>query len=217
MHTERWTGIAGLVLLGAVVAGIVFETMGPNLSMTPQEMHDSFKNANGAVVAAGAFLLVQKVVLVGFTAGLATLVARGEKEPLLSRVVFAAGILQVAITMIYVSSYVAVASVIDQLSVPITFGLFTVGDTMDLAGDAFLGLMFAGAGYGLVRSGVLPRWLGRFGLIAGGLLMLGSFSLLNPQGFFVALPMYLGVLLGILWLLLASITLVRVRPPVATA
>jgi hypothetical protein len=119
--------------------------------------------------------------------------------------------------MIYVSSYVAVASVIDQLSVPITFGLFTVGDTMDLAGDAFLGLMFAGAGYGLVRSGVLPRWLGRFGLIAGGLLMLGSFSLLNPQGFFVALPMYLGVLLGILWLLLASITLVRVRPPVATA
>jgi hypothetical protein len=217
MRTERWTGIAGLVLLGTVIGGIVFETMGPNLSMAPQAMHDSFKNANGAVVAAGAFLLVQKVVLVGFTAGLATLLARGVKEPLLSRVVFAAGILQVAITMIYVATYVAVASVIDQLSAPITFGLFTVGGTMDLAGDAFLGLMFAGAGYGLARSGVLPRWLGRFGLIAGGLLMLGSFSLLDPQGFFVALPMYLGVLLGLLWLLLASITLVRVRPPVAAA
>lgn len=64
---------AGVV--GTVIAGIVFETMGPNLSMTPRQMHDSFKNANGAVIAAGAFLLVQKIVLVRFAAGLATLVA----------------------------------------------------------------------------------------------------------------------------------------------
>ncbi|HXN02415.1 MAG TPA: DUF4386 family protein [Candidatus Dormibacteraeota bacterium] len=212
MRTERWTGIAGLVLFATVVGGIVFETMGPNLSMTPQQVHDSFKNANGAVVAAGAFLLLQKVVLVAFVAGLATLVARGEKEPLLSRLVFAGGILQVAITTVYVTTYVAVASVIDQLSVPITFGIFTVGDSMDLAGGAFLGLMFAGAGYGLARSHVLPRWLGRFGLVAGVLLMLGSFSLLAPQSFFLSLPMLLGVLLGVVWLLMANIALVRRQP-----
>lgn len=217
MRLERWTGIAGLVLLATVIGGIVFETMGPNLSQTPQQMHDSFKNANGAVMAAGAILLVQKVLIVLFAAGLATLVARGEKEPLLSRVVLAGGILQVAITMVYVATYVAVASVIDQLSVPIVFGLFTVGDSMDVAGDAFLGMMFAGAGYGLARAGVLPRWIGRFGLIAGVLLMLGSFSLLSPQGFFTALPMYLGVLLALVWLLVANIALIRVRPPLARA
>lgn len=217
MGTERWTGIAGLVLLGTVIAGIVFETMGPNLSQTPQQMHDSFKNANGAVVAAGAFLLAQKVLLVLFAAGLAALVARGEREPLVSRVVFAGGILQVAITMVYVTTYVAVASVIDQLSVPITYGLFTVGDTMDIAGDAFLGLMFAGAGYGLARAGLLPRWLGGFGLLAGALLMLGSFSLLAPQSFFLGLPMYIGILLGLVWLLVANIALIRVRQAVASA
>ena len=215
MRTERWTGIAGLVLLGTVIAGIVFETMGPNLSMTPRQMHDSFKNANGAVIAAGAFLLAQKIVLVGFAAGLATLVARGEKEPLLSRLVFAGGILQVAITMIYVATYVAVASAIDQLSEQVTFGLFTVGDTMDLAGSAFLGLMFAAAGYGLARASLLPRWLGRFGLVAGVLLILGAFSLLDPQGFFFATPMYLGVLLGMVWLLIANIALIRIRPVIA--
>jgi hypothetical protein len=215
MRTERWTGITGLVLLGTVIGGIVFETMGPNLSQTPQQMHDSFKNAHSAVLAAGAFLLVQKVIIVLFAAGLATLVARGEKEPLLSRLVFGAGILQVAITMVYVTIYVAVASVIDQLSVPITFGLFTVGDTMDVAGDPFLGLMFGGAAYGLARTRVLPRWLGRFGLIAGGLLMLGAFSMLAPQSFFLSLPMLLGVLLGLVWLLAANIALVRVRPAMA--
>lgn len=69
MRTERWTEVAGPVLLETVIGGIAFETMAPNLSMTPQQMHDSFKNANGAVVAAGAFLLVQKVVLVAFAAG----------------------------------------------------------------------------------------------------------------------------------------------------
>jgi len=217
MRTERWTGIAGLALLATVIGGIVFETMGPNLSQTPQQMHDSFKNANGAVVAAGAFLIVQKVVLVAFAAGLATLVARGEKEPLLSKLVFAGGILQVAISTVYVTTYVAVASVIDQLSVPLVFGLFTVGDSMDIAGMPFLGLMFAGAGFGLARTGVLPRWLGRFGLVAGILLMLGSFSLLAPQSFLLNLPMLLGVLLALVWLLAANIALVRFRPAETSA
>lgn len=211
MRTERWTGIAGLVVLASVIAGIVAETMGPNLSMTPQQMYDSFKTANTTVLLAGAFLLVQKVVLVGFAAGLATLVARGEEEPLLSRVVLAAGMLQVAITMVYVATYVAVASVVGQLTVPIVFGIFTVGDSMDLAGMPFLGLMFAGAGHGLARARLVPNWVGRLGLVTGGLLVLGSFSILSPQSFLLSLPMLVGVLLAIVWLLVADIALVRGR------
>ena len=217
MRLERWTGITGLVLLGSVIAGIVGETMGPNVSMNPPQMYDSFKTANTAVLVAGSFLLVQKVVLVGFAAGLATLVARGEKEPLLSRVVFGAGMLQVAITMIYVATYVAVATIVTQLTAPIVFGLFTVGESFDLAGMPFLGLMVAVASSGLARSRVLPRWLGRFGMVAGGLLMLGSFSLLAPQGFFLMLPLLLGVLLVVVWLLIVNIALIRVRPPAAPA
>jgi uncharacterized protein DUF4386 len=217
LRTERWTGIAGLVVLASVIAGIVFETMGPNLSMTPQQMYDSFKTANSAVMAAGAFLLVQKIVLVGFAAGLAALVARGEKEPLLSRVVFAAGVLQVAITMIYVTTYIALASVVSQLTVPIVFGVFTVGDSMDLAGSPFLGLMFAGAGYGLARARLLPRWLGRFGMVTGGLLVIGSFSILAPQSFFLSMPMLVGVLLALVWLLVANIALIRIRQPTTSA
>jgi hypothetical protein len=160
---------------------------------------------------------MQKIVLVGFAARLAALVARGEKEPLLSRVVFAAGVLQVAITMIYVGTYVAVASVVSQLSVPVLFGIFTVGDTMDLAGMPFLGLMFAGAGYGLARAYLLPRWLGHFGMVAGGLLVVGSFSMLAPQSFFLSLPLLFGVLLGLVWLLAANIALIRIRLPATPA
>jgi hypothetical protein len=212
LRTERRTGIVGLVLLATVIGGIVFETMGPNLSMTAQQVFDSYRSASGAVYAAGAFLLVQKVVLVGFAVGLATLVARSEEEPVLSRLVLAAGVLQVAITMIYVATYVALATVASQLPVPVVFGVFTVAETLDLAGAPFLGLMFAGAGYGLSRGRLLPRWVGRLGMAAGGLLMLGSFTLLQPQSFPLSLPMLLGVLLGLLWLLAAGVALIRVKP-----
>ena len=212
MRTERWTGTVGLVLLGSVIAGVVFESMGPNLSQTPQQMYDSFKNENWAVMIAGAILIVQKVLIVGFAVGLATLVARGgEKAQILSRFVLIAGGLQVAITMIYVATYVALASVANQLTVPIVFGIFTVGDTLDLAGDPFLGLMFGAAAYGLRRVRLISRWISYLGMAAGTLLLLGSFVILAPQGFFLALPMYLGVLLGVVWLLVVNIALVRSR------
>ena len=217
MSADRWTGTVGLVLLASVIAGIVFETMGPNLSQTPQQMYDSFKNENWAVMTAGAILIVQKVLIVGFAVGLATLVVRGEKGQILSRLILIGGGLQVGITMIYVAMYVAVASVVDQLTVPIVFGLFTVGGTLDLAGDPFLGLMFGSAAYGLRRAHLIPRWIGYLGMASAALLLLGSFAMLAPQGFFLAMPMYLGVLLGLVWLLVVNIALLRRQPQLDSA
>jgi hypothetical protein len=77
--------------------------------------------------------------------------------------------------------------------------------------------MIAAGAYGLVRASVLRRWVGRFGLVAGGLLLLGSFSVISPQNFFLMLPILLGVLLSVIWLAIASIALIRVNVPVAPA
>jgi hypothetical protein len=217
VRTERWTGIAGLVLVSSVIGGIVFETLGPNVSMTPDQMAASFKSGQVTVGLATTFLLIQKVVLVGFAVGLATLAARGEKDHTISRLILVSGTLQVAITMVYVATFQAIASVAGQLPAAVVFGLATVGENMDLAGMPFLGLMIASAGYGLARAGVLPRWVGRFGLVAGGLLILGSFSLIDPQSFFLMLPLLLAILLTVIWVPVASIALILVREPVAAA
>ena len=217
MRTERWTGIAGVVLLTSVIAGIVFETMGPNLSMTPDQLSASFKNGQVTVGLATTFLLIQKVVLVGFAVGLATLAARGEKDHTISRLILVSGTLQVAITMVYVATFQALVSVAGQLAVPVLFGLATVGENMDLAGMPFLGLMIAAGANGLARARLLPRWAGRFGIVAGVLLVLGSLSLLSPQSFFFMLPLLLGVLLTVIWLGIASVALIRARDLVPAA
>lgn len=44
VRTERCKGTVGLVLMASVIAGIVAETMGPNVSMT----HQRCKSANTA-------------------------------------------------------------------------------------------------------------------------------------------------------------------------
>ena len=41
-----------LSITKGVIGGIVFETMGPNLSMTAQQVFDSYRSASGAVYAA---------------------------------------------------------------------------------------------------------------------------------------------------------------------
>lgn len=209
MRTERWAGIVGLVLASTVIAGIVAETIGPNLSMNAQQMHDSFRSANTAVLIGSAVLVIQKVVLVGFAAGLAALAARSERDHVVSGLILAAGTIQAAVSMVYVATYAAVASVIDQLSAPRVFAVFTVGDTIDIAGIPFLGLMFAAGAYGLYRSMLIPLWLERLGIAAGALMLLGSFTIVAPQSFFLTLPKLAGVLAGIVWLLITSIVLVR--------
>jgi len=188
----------------------VAETIGPNLSMNAQQMHDSFRSANTAVLLGSSILVIQKLLLVGFAAGLAALAARSERDHVVSRVILAAGVIQVAVSMVYVATYAAVASAIDQLSAPIVFAVFTVGDTMDIAGIPFLGLMFAAGAYGLARSKLIPRWLERLGIASGALLVLGSFTIVAPQSFFLTLPMLVGVLAGIVWLAATSVALVRV-------
>ena len=213
MGTERWTGVLGLALAVSVIGGIVFETMGPNLSMTPDEMFKSFKSANTDVLIATALLVVQKVVLVAFAVGLSNLVARSGRDGLLANLILVAATLQVAITMVYVATYAAVASAIGQLTVPVVFGISTVGAAMDVAGDPFLGLMIAAAARGLARSGLSAQWTGRLGEIAGGLLLISTISLLAPQNFFLMLPLLLAVLLTIVWLAAASIALLRGRTP----
>jgi hypothetical protein len=64
---------------------------------------------------------------------------------------------------------------------------------------------------------LLSRWLGRFGMVAGGLLVVGSFSRLAPQSFFLSLPLLFGVLLGLVWLLAANIALIRIPQSAAPA
>ena len=54
-------------------------------------------------------------------------------------------------------------------------------------------------------------------MVAGGLLVVGSFSRLAPQSFFLSLPLLFGVLLELVWLLAANIALIRIPQSAAPA
>lgn len=209
MRTERWTGAAGLVLVVLVLTGVVAETMGPNSSMAAAEMAASFKSAQGTVLVGSAILLGQHIVFALFAAGLAALAARSGKDRALSGLILLSAGLGVSLSMVYVATYSAVATVVNELPIPVVFGIFTVGDTMDIAGSAFIGVMVAAGAYGLARSELSPRWQAGVGLAAGGVMVIASFGILAPQSSLLQVPLLVGILLTLVWIVVASIRLIR--------
>ena len=73
-------------------------------------------------------------------------------------------------------------------------------------------VFFLGNGLSILRSGVLPAWLGWLGIVTAIFNALGISAVFTDHGAFAAdgvLGFFAGFLLFLLWTLLASITLVR--------
>jgi hypothetical protein len=74
-----------------------------------------------------------------------------------------------------------------------------------LSAFAALGLGAAAFAYGLAwPTGILPRWLGWLGLVAGALLLLTPLAVTIDILF---LPFFVGAILTVVWLLAAGVTL----------
>jgi hypothetical protein len=79
-----------------------------------------------------------------------------------------------------------------------------------LTAFAALGLGAGAFAYGLAwTAGAAPRWLGRLGLIAAGLLVLTPLAVTAE---FLSLPFFFGTILTLVWLLAAGLWL-ALRPP----
>jgi heme A synthase len=75
--------------------------------------------------------------------------------------------------------------------------------------DVFGSLSAVAAGLLVMRSGVLPRWLGRIAILAGILLFLQGFGLGGVIASFGLILDIIGFVLFLIFVLVSSVTLLR--------
>jgi hypothetical protein len=81
-----------------------------------------------------------------------------------------------------------------------------------LTGFAALGIGGAAFAYGLARTRMISRWLGRLGLSGGALLLLTPLAVVADLLF---LPFFVGAILTLIWLLAAGLSLALRSPDTA--
>jgi hypothetical protein len=211
---ERWAPVAGIVFVVLFVAGTSLNNLPSTDEHTTTIANYYNDKSNRAQIIIGSYLLVLAgVFFFWFLASLRVKLLAAEGAPgRLTSIVFGGGLVFVALLMAAAGSLMTVAA-------DITFGgdQFLDADSarflpqlaypLLLIGGMFAAIaMIDAASVLIVRTGVLPRWIGWFGFVAAIVLLFAA--------------LFLPVVALLLWVFFVSFALLRApaeevaRPPV---
>jgi hypothetical protein len=202
--TSRWVRLGFLTgAIGIAVILLAFIAVGgstPSVSDSGDKILRFYKQHRdrqmlaGLVLALGAMILLVYVAMLRWTLALAP--ARGR----LATVAFGAGVIAVGGLLFMAAIHVALADSAKYVGPDTIRGLAALDNDSYVPMAAGIGAMVLAAGGSLVRTRLLPLWVGIVAIIAG----VATFT---PAGFFA-------VLLGALWIFVTSIWFAA-RPPAA--
>ena len=202
---ERWAPIAGIVFVLLMVGGGLLVSDVPNADATNHEIAGYLADGdNHARNIIGAYLWVT-----GAIAFLCFLTRRAEGgRGTLSTLTYGAGVAFAAVWMVSAAAYAAVAFAVGVADAPVSDPdlvrvLPAFAGLLLLVGGGFAGaLLLTAASAVIIRTGALPRWLGRLG-IGGAIVLLFDLAYLN------IFPLWV-------WVFIASVVMLRRREPAAT-
>jgi len=210
-RSDLWGPIAGIVFVVLFVVGFSLFDL-PSGDDSAQEI-TSFYNDSGdraQLIIASYLMMLAGVFFLWFLASLRNRLLAAEGEPArLTVIAFASGVVFVAMLMVAAAAFMTVAA-------DITFGdekfvsvegarlLPELGYPILLIGGMFAAIaMIDAASILIVRTGVLPKWIGYFGFVAAVALLFSVF--------------FVPIILLVLWVLFVSIALLRTRDAVPVA
>ena len=217
----RYAWAAGIVYVVALVAEIVV-ALGVGLTANDS----AGKIARGLTEHHTRLLVItylSAVYAIAFLIYLSSLcnLLRGDSDRprILGSLVLVGGVLFItlhAVSDIGITGLVGakLASFGSQHAHGLSYTLYLMTYALESVGDVFGSLCFFAAGLLVLRSGVLPRWLGYVSILAGILLFLQAFGLGGVIASFGLVLDGIGFVLALLFVLVSSVILLRRESPV---
>lgn len=209
-----WAGVANVVIFIVLIAVI---GDGPALSDSPAEIREYFADNETQIalvsilsaVTAGFLFLV-------FASGLRSLLGPADSgdEGVWSRLMFAAAVAIAVMGTAGTALWTAVAQE-DTLPVASDSTVKTIASLDTVIYFAIIpwaeAVFLLGAAVVILKSGVLPKWLGWFGLLVALVLAIGTFWVLtgDETSFLGILIVPVGGIAFLLWILGAAYNLIR--------
>lgn len=205
----RLTAAAGIIFVVLAAGGFILKGSPPSPGAPLADVRAYYAGQRTGVLAYAYLDGLAMLCLVAFAAGLGGLVARRGGDPfgILARLTLAGAVGMAAIAMVLDMTEAALAAHTAAAGEPAAAqALFDLVSMLALTGLP-QALFVAGAAAGIIRSAVVPRWLGFVALVPALAGLVGAAGLGDPGGPVAAIALFGGYLPMLLWMLATSIML----------
>ena len=201
----RYAPLSGVLFVALVVASILVGGETPEAKDATAKVVEEWSKNDGEFIASAILGALAGVPLLWFLGSLRSTLRAGEGgSGRLSAVAFGGGLVLIAGAGVDSSLQFAIADTVGEVPPNVTQTLSTLYSEFFLIFPMGLCPLFLATGLVILRSRVLPVWLGWTAFIIGVLALAG------PVGF-------VAFLLGLIWILVASIVMFRQAEPAAPA
>ena len=211
---ERYAWVAGVIFVIALVAeSVIAIGVGVTQNDSPAKIARALYVHRERLLVIAYLSVVYATTFLIYLCGLYNLLRSDTHRPrALSSLVLVGGVLFVAlhaVSDIGITGLIGakLASFGSQQDHGISYTLYLLTFALDSVGDVFGSLAAFSAGMLVVRSGVLPRWLGWVSIVAGILLLLQGFGLGGVIASFGLVLDLIGFVLFLIFVLVSSVIL----------
>ena len=220
---ERYAWAAGIVFVLALVAeGVISTGVGLTQNDSAATIAAGLHAHEGRLLAVAALSIVYAVAFVVYLWKLHLLLRGAPERPAgLSTLVLIGLVLFVslhAVSDIGITGMLGatVAAYSAQHDPGLAYVLYLLTFALDSVGDVFGSFGFLASGLLVLRTGVLPRWLGWVGVLAAPFLVLQAFGLGGVIATFGLVLDLIGFVLLLVFVAASSAVLLRRPPPQTT-
>ena len=209
----RYGAATGILFVIFVIIGFAVTPKPPAADASAAEVFEYVTDKQNTLHAVQLIFAVAGFFFIWFIGTLRSFLATAEgNDGRLANTAFGGGLIAVA-TLIVGFALAATAALHPAANGPeLTHALIDASLIVPAVGAPAAAVFFAANGLSILRSGVLPAWLGWLALVAALFNLLGISAVYTDSGAFAAdgvLGFFAGFLLFLIWVLAASIVLYR--------
>jgi hypothetical protein len=210
---DRWARVAGVPFAILLLVGFSLFGDAPKVDAPGSDVAAFYSDNGGRILTAVPIIAVAFLFFMWFSGAVADLLRQSGQGRLGSTVIGLAGA-QVGVAFVVQSMSASLAlNVADSGDVGTSQAVHSLSWSLDALAALLVGAIIGAATIGLSRAGIVPAWFMWFGLVAAILTAVRATAWAS-DGFWSPSGGYLYILLiaGLSWAIVASILLFRVVP-----
>ena len=215
-HELRWGGFAGLAFLVLAFAGALLPGSPPKVTASASEITSYISDGKTQLLLSALLFAASAGLVIWFTAAFAEAIRERDERSDVHMALLAGSVLVGGAIFVSAAGTAAMAYGIDgrspELSVTLFQGLMVLNVMIGFAAALPLGA----AGIGVLRTKMLPDWLGYVGVATAAVSVLAAFAIFASSGAYVPggpVMSLVSLSAGGIFVLCASVFMVREHLP----
>lgn len=215
-HELRWGGFAGLAFIVLAIVGAILPGVPPRVTATSDTITSYVADGRNQMLLSALLYAAAAGLVIWFAAAFAEAIREREERSDVHMALLAGSVLVGGALFSYGAAFGVLAYVSPTVEAATTVALFQGVMVLNTVIGFAAALPLTAAGIGVLRTHLMPDWLGYLSLLAAGVSVLAGFGIFFDSGIYApggSLMPYVSLTAGAVFVACASVFMVREHLP----